>query len=60
MKKPLHPNIVNFLESYLVKTNDLWVAVGFMEGDALTEIIEHNTMEKDKISCILFEVGAWR
>jgi serine/threonine protein kinase len=57
MKESQHPNIVNFLESYLVKNTDLWVVMEFMEGGALTDIIEHNTMEEDQISCISFEVG---
>jgi serine/threonine protein kinase len=59
MKESQHPNIVNFLESYLVKSNDLWVVMEFMEGGALTDIIEHNTMEEDQISCISFEVGGF-
>jgi serine/threonine protein kinase len=56
MKESQHPNIVNFLESYLVKSNELWVVMEYMEGGALTDIIEHNTLEEDQISCISFEV----
>lgn len=56
MKESQHPNIVNFLESYLVKNNELWVVMEYMEGGALTDIIENNTLEEDQISSICFEV----
>ncbi|KAJ6542593.1 kinase-like domain-containing protein [Mycena capillaripes] len=55
MKESQHPNIVNFLESYLVKSNELWVVMEYMEGGALTGIIENNTMDEDQISNICFE-----
>ena len=56
MKESQHPNIVNFLESYLVKSNELWVVMEYMEGGALTDIIENNTLEEDQISSISLEV----
>ncbi|OJA13563.1 hypothetical protein AZE42_06113, partial [Rhizopogon vesiculosus] len=55
MKESQHPNIVNFLESYLVKNNELWVVMEYMEGGALTDIIENNTLEEDQISGISLE-----
>ncbi|KAF9259010.1 Pkinase-domain-containing protein [Marasmius fiardii PR-910] len=55
MKESQHPNIVNFLESYLVKSNELWVVMEYMEGGALTDIIENNTLEEDQISSICLE-----
>ena len=58
MKESQHPNIVNFLESYLVKNSELWVVMEYMEGGALTDIIENNTMEEDQISSISLEVCA--
>lgn len=56
MKESQHPNIVNFLEAYLIKNNDLWVVMEYMEGGALTDVIENNTMEEDQISSICLEV----
>ena len=56
MKESQHPNIVNFLESYLVKNTELWVVMEYMEGGALTDIIENNTLEEDQISSICSEV----
>jgi serine/threonine protein kinase len=58
MKESQHPNIVNFLNSYLVKNNELWVVMEYMEGGALTDIIENNGLEEDQISSISFEVNA--
>ncbi|KAH8101267.1 Pkinase-domain-containing protein [Cristinia sonorae] len=55
MKESQHPNIVNFLESYLVRSNELWVVMEYMEGGALTDIIENNTLEEDQISSICLE-----
>lgn len=56
MKDSKHPNIVNFLDSFLVKNNELWVVMEYMEGGALTDIIDNNTLEESQISCICFEV----
>ncbi|GAA6025215.1 hypothetical protein JCM10207_001493 [Rhodosporidiobolus poonsookiae] len=52
MKESQHPNIVNFLDSFLVNGAELWVVMEFMEGGALTDIIDSNTLEEDQISCI--------
>ena len=56
MKESQHPNIVNFLDAYLVRSNELWVVMEYMEGGALTDIIENNALEEDQISSICFEV----
>ncbi|KAF9468394.1 kinase-like domain-containing protein [Collybia nuda] len=55
MKESQHANIVNYLESYLVKNNELWVVMEYMEGGALTDVIENNSLEEDQISSICFE-----
>ena len=61
MKESQHPNIVNFLESYLVKSNELWVwlVMEYMDG-TLTDIIENNTLDEDQISGICLEVSIFR
>ena len=56
MKESQHPNIVNFLEAYLVRSNELWVVMEYMEGGALTDVIENNTLEEDQIASICLEV----
>jgi tRNA A-37 threonylcarbamoyl transferase component Bud32 len=56
MKESQHPNIVNFLDSYLVKNNELWVIMEYMEGGALTDIIDNNNLlEEDQIAAICNE-----
>ena len=60
MKDSKHPNIVNFLESYLVKANELWVVMEYMEGGALTDVIDNNQLEEDQIACISLEVSEAR
>ena len=42
----------------IVKNNELWVVVEYIEGDALTDIIENTSLEEDQISSICFEVRA--
>ena len=56
MKESQHPNIVNFLDSFLVKGAELWVVMEFMEGGALTDVIDSNSLEEDQISSISNEV----
>lgn len=57
MKDSKHPNIVNFLDSFLQEqTNELWVVMEFMEGGALTDIIDNNpVITEDQISTICYE-----
>ncbi|KAJ5363295.1 hypothetical protein N7541_004139 [Penicillium brevicompactum] len=43
MKDSQHANIVNFLDSFLQESsNELWVVMEFMEGGALTDVIDNN------------------
>jgi len=39
MKSSRHPNIVDYIESYVV-SNQLWVIMEFMGGGCLTEVLE--------------------
>lgn len=55
-KELRHPNIVNFLESYLVRSNELWVVMEYMDGGALTDIVENYTLEEGQIANICLEV----
>jgi protein-serine/threonine kinase len=57
MNESRHPNIVNFVEAFLIKNSDLWVVMEFMEGGALTDVIEQNKMEEDQIAAICLEVS---
>jgi serine/threonine-protein kinase CLA4 len=57
MKDSKHPNIVNFLDSFLQEqNNELWVVMEFMEGGALTDVIDNNpVISEDQIATICFE-----
>lgn len=55
MKESQHPNIVNFLEAYLRGSSDLWVVMEYMEGGALTDVIDNNTLTEEQIATICFE-----
>ena len=56
MKESHHRNIVNFLDSFLVKNMELWVVMEYMEGGALTDVIDHNTMTEQQIATVCLEV----
>ena len=59
MKESKHENIVNFLDAYLQEdTFELWVVMEFMEGGALTDVIDNNTqISEDQIATICLEVS---
>ncbi|KAK3716831.1 Protein kinase [Vermiconidia calcicola] len=57
MKESRHDNIVNFLDAFLQEdTFELWVVMEFMEGGALTDVIDNNaTITEDQIATICLE-----
>ncbi|CAN6659493.1 serine/threonine-protein kinase Ste20p [Trichomonascus vanleenenianus] len=54
MKESRHRNIVNFIESYLVR-GDLWVVMEFMEGGSLTDVVTYNIMNEGQIGAVCRE-----
>lgn len=40
MKSSRHPNIVNYIDSYIPTEKSLWVAMEFMDSGCLTDILE--------------------
>ena len=59
MKESLHPNIVNYLDSFLIENDtELWVIMEYMNGGALTDVIENNSkISEDQIAAICREVS---
>ncbi|KOS17168.1 Serine/threonine-protein kinase CLA4 [Escovopsis weberi] len=57
MKDSRHKNIVNFLDAFLRNNNsELWVVMEFMEGGALTDVIDNNpSISEEQISTICLE-----
>jgi protein-serine/threonine kinase len=58
MRENKHPNIVNFLDAFLMDNDkELWVVMEYMEGGALTDVIENNPLiTEEQISTICLEV----
>ncbi|PKS11506.1 hypothetical protein jhhlp_003271 [Lomentospora prolificans] len=54
MKDSSHPNIVNFINSYLCG-GELWVVMEFMEGGSLTDVVTFNIMTEGMIASVCRE-----
>lgn len=54
MKESKHRNIVNFIDSYLVK-GDLWIVMEYMEGGSLTDVVTHCLLSEGQIGAVCRE-----
>ncbi|KAK4638447.1 Serine/threonine-protein kinase ste20 [Fulvia fulva] len=54
MRDSKHKNVVNFMDSFLVK-GDLWVVMEYMEGGSLTDVVTFNMMSEGQISAVCRE-----
>ncbi|KAL6947154.1 hypothetical protein ACO0QE_002026 [Hanseniaspora vineae] len=54
MKGCKHPNIVNFIDSYLLH-GDLWVIMEYMEGGCLTDVVTNCILTEGQIGAVCRE-----
>mgnify|MGYP001056077969 CR=1 FL=1 len=60
MKDSKHPNIVEYIDSFIVDDNQLWVVMEYMDGGCLTDVLEQFDeikLNEGQISYICHEVS---
>jgi serine/threonine protein kinase len=55
MQQYQHKNLVNYIDSFLVNDDDLWVVMDYLEGGNLTDVVVKTELDEGHISAVLRE-----
>uniref|UniRef100_A0A913HEJ1 non-specific serine/threonine protein kinase n=1 Tax=Strongyloides stercoralis TaxID=6248 RepID=A0A913HEJ1_STRER len=55
MEQYRHKNLVNYIESFLVDEDDLWVVMDYLEGGNLTDVCVKTELDEGQIAAVLKE-----
>ncbi|CAK5108520.1 unnamed protein product [Meloidogyne enterolobii] len=53
--QPKKENLVNYIDSYLVGADDLWVIMDFLNGGNLTDVVVKTELDEGQIAAVLKE-----
>ncbi|EPY52665.1 STE/STE20/PAKA protein kinase Shk2 [Schizosaccharomyces cryophilus OY26] len=56
MRESFHPNIVSFLDAFLIKDRHLWVIMEYMNAGSLTNIIQQHKLTEEHVARICLEI----
>uniref|UniRef100_A0A915E0X4 non-specific serine/threonine protein kinase n=1 Tax=Ditylenchus dipsaci TaxID=166011 RepID=A0A915E0X4_9BILA len=55
MQQYQHKNLVNYIDSFLLNEDDLWVVMDYLEGGNLTDVVVKTELDEGQIAAVLRE-----